>query len=182
MRLRLAMRAFLRVLADGVLAAKVAAILDGKSSSAAVAPELRPAARERPAVPARASSRSDAITLLATLQREARFVDIVKEPLGDYSDAQIGAAARDVLRDCGNVLERLFALRPLVQQEEGSEMELSAGYDAARFRLAGNVQGVPPFRGTVVHHGWEATRCEIPQWSGRDESARVVAPIELELR
>ena len=51
-----------------------------------------------------APRRSDAITLLAALQREARFVDLVQEPLGEYSDDQIGAAARDVLRDCREVL------------------------------------------------------------------------------
>ena len=60
--------------------------------------------------------RNDAIGLLAALQREARFIDIVKEPLGDYSDAQVGAAARDVLRDCGAVLDRLFKLEPIVDK------------------------------------------------------------------
>ena len=60
--------------------------------------------------------------MLATLQREARFVDFVKESLEGYADAQIGAVARDVHRDCGAVLERLFALRPvLADQEEGGE-------------------------------------------------------------
>ena len=60
------------------------------------------------------AARSEAITLLATLQREARFVDFIKEPLDGYSDAQIGAAARDVHRDCGKVLDRLFAIQSLV--------------------------------------------------------------------
>ena len=89
--------------------------------------------------------RSEAVTLLSALQREARFVDIVKEPLDQYTDAQVGAAARDVLKDCGRVLERLFALRPLVEQPEGSELEAPAGYDAGRYRLVGKVQGEPPF-------------------------------------
>ena len=116
--------------------------------------------------------RSDAITLLATLQREARFVDMVKEPLGNYSDAQVGAAARDVLRDCGQVLDRLFGLAPLVEQEEGSQVEVPAGYDAGRYRLTGNVSGDPPFRGQLVHHGWIATRCEVPSWSGSEQAQR----------
>jgi hypothetical protein len=55
----------------------------------------KPAAAPRP--------RSEALTLLATLQREARFVDFIKESLEGYSDAQIGAVARDVHRDCGKV-------------------------------------------------------------------------------
>ena len=57
--------------------------------------------------------RSDAINLLAALQREARFVDFIKEPIAGYSDAQIGAAVRDVHRDCGALLERLFGLKPI---------------------------------------------------------------------
>ena len=67
------------------------------------------------------ANRSDAITLLATLQREARFVDIVSEPLDGYSDAQIGAAARDVLRESGKVLNRLFSLKRVVDAEEGKQ-------------------------------------------------------------
>ncbi len=108
-------------------------------------------------------------------------MDIVKEPLGDYSDGQIGAAARDVLRDCGLVLDRLFAIRPLVEEAEGVELEAPAGFDATRFRLTGQVVGDPPYRGRLVHHGWQATRCELPQWSGSEQAALVIAPVELEL-
>jgi len=109
-------------------------------------------------------------------------VDIVKEPLGDYSDQQIGAAARDVLRDCGAVLDRMFALEGVVDEAEGAELEVPAGFDPGRYRLTGNVAGDPPFRGKLVHHGWRATRCELPQWSGSAASALVVAPVELEIR
>jgi len=125
--------------------------------------------------------RSEAISLLATLQREARLVDFIKEPLDDYTDAQIGAAVRDIHRDCAAVLERLFGLEPVVDQEEGTEVEVPAGFDSGRFRLTGNVTGQPPFRGRLVHHGWEATRCELPEWSGSPAAACTVAPAEVEL-
>ena len=125
--------------------------------------------------------RSEAITLLATLQREARFVDFIKEPLDSYSDAQIGAAVRDVHRDCAKVLDRLFAIRSMVDQEEGSPIEVPSGFDAGRYRLTGNVAGDPPFRGRMVHHGWEAAEVQLPAWSGTQLSARVVAPVEVEL-
>ncbi len=138
----------------------------------------KPKPPPRPKLPAR----SDALTLLATLQREARLVDFVKEPLAGYSDAQIGAAARDVHRDCGAVLDRLFELRPVLEQEEGSGVDVPAGFDAGRYRLTGNVTGQPPFRGRLAHHGWEAARCELPAWSGSAASARVVAPAEVELK
>lgn len=133
--------------------------------------------RKKPPSPVR----SDALTLLATLQREARFVDFIQEPLAGYSDAQIGAVARDVHRDCGRVLERLFALKPIADQDEGAEVEVPAGFDAGRFRVTGNVTGEPPFRGRLRHPGWEATACELPSWSGSEAAARTVAPVEVEL-
>ena len=139
--------------------------------------EVKPAPAKQPPKPVR----SEAITLLATLQREARFIDFIKEPLDSYSDAQIGAAVRDVHRDCAKVLDRLFAIRALVDQEEGSAVEVAAGFDAGRYRLTGNVVGDPPFHGRLVHHGWEAAEVQLPAWSGTPASARVVAPVEVEL-
>ena len=109
-------------------------------------------------------------------------MDFVQESLAGYTDAQIGAVARDVHRDCGAVLERLFALRSAVEKEEGAEVEIPAGFDPARWRLTGNVAGQPPFRGRLVHPGWEATICELPTWSGGAAAARIVAPAEVELR
>ena len=126
-------------------------------------------------------SRSEAVTLLATLQRESRLIDFVQEPLEGYSDAQIGAAARDVHRECGKVFERLFALRPIVAAAEDAAVEVPAGFDGGRYRLTGNVTGQPPFHGRLVHHGWEAEKCQLPAWSGTPAAARVVAPVEVEL-
>lgn len=103
------------------------------------------------------------------------------EPLGDYSDAQVGAATRDVLRDCGQTLERLFAISPVVDAEEGASHETPADVDAARYRLTGNIEGEPPYRGQLVHHGWQATRCELPKWSGKNDAALIVAPVEIEI-
>ena len=108
-------------------------------------------------------------------------MDLVQEPLADYSDEQIGAAARDVLHRCAEVLGRMFDLRPVVAEPENAQVETPAHLGAGRFRLTGNVTGQPPFRGRLVHHGWEAAKCELPQWSGDADAARVVAPAEVEL-
>jgi hypothetical protein len=121
------------------------------------------------------------MTLLAALQREARFVDFIQEPLTGYSDAQVGAVARDVHRDCRNVMERMFALQAACSAEEGAEVDVPAGFDPGKYHLTGNVAGEPPFRGRLTHHGWEAAKCELPVWSGKETSARIVAPIEVEL-
>ena len=126
--------------------------------------------------------RSEALTLLATLQREARFLDLIQEPLAQYEDAQVGAAARDVLRGCNDVLQRLFELQPVTRESEGSAIEVPAGFDAGVYRLTGNVTGSAPFRGTLTHHGWQATRCQMPQWSGSKQAAMILAPAEVELK
>ncbi len=174
MRIGLAFRVFFKALFDSEFASRVGTLQDDAPTTTDTGPTPQEPAEK-------VTKRSDAITLLATLQREARLVDMVKEPLASYSDAQIGAAARDVLRDCGKVLERLFDLAPLSEREEGSDVEVPAGYDAGRIRLAGKVSGQPPFRGRIVHHGWIATHCEVPEWTGSEQSQLVVAPEEVEV-
>lgn len=178
MRILLAFRVFFLTLFRAATAGQVEQLLlesPPPASPEATASPKRPAEPKRPV-------RSDAVTLLAALQREARFVDFIKEPLDGYADAQIGAVARDVHRDCGAVIERLFGIVPIVEGEEGSAVEVPAGFDAGRFRLTGNVTGEPPFSGQLVHHGWEATRSELPSYSGSPAAAKVVAPAEVELK
>lgn len=136
-----------------------------------------------PAVePARpAAARSDAIALLATLQQEARFVDFLMEPLSGYSDEQVGAAARDVHQKCRAAVLALFAIEPLLRANEGAAVTVPSGYDPVQYRLIGSLAGQGPFKGTVQHPGWKALRCELPLWTGRAESATVIAPAEVDL-
>lgn len=175
MRLAVAVRAFFRVLCDGELARRVESLLAGAPA---------PAGPAAPPAPAKAAPdrRSEAIGLLAALQREGRLVDFLQESLAGYSDAQIGAAARDVHRQCGEVVRRMFTLEPILPEPEGATVDVPAGYDTGIFRVTGNVTGQPPFRGTMVHHGWRATTCQVPEWSGGKEASRVVAPVEVELK
>jgi hypothetical protein len=177
MRIGLALRAFFKALWDREFAASLARILHGDAAKLSAE---RPATPSPPAV--QRAGRSEALTLLAALQREARFVDMVREPLADYSDAQVGAAARDVLRDCGQLLDRFFGLTPASQQEEGHEVEVGEGYDAGSVRVTGNVTGDPPYRGRLIHHGWVATRCDVPAWTGSERARFVVAPQEVEVQ
>jgi hypothetical protein len=177
-RMVIAIRVFFATLMRAQVARDVERLLSGASRTPQA--ETERAAKPEPKKP-RAPVRSEAVTLLATLQREARFVDFVKEPLEGYTDAQIGAAARDVHRDCGRALDRLFALQPIVGEQEGTQIDVPAGFDAGRYRLTGNVTGDPPFRGQLRHPGWQATRVELPSWSGSQAAAHTVAPVEVEL-
>ena len=165
-RLSLGFRALFRCIGDGDFANRVAALFTASGE-----PETAP--RQR---------RSDAVTLLAVLQREARFVDFVQESIDAYPDAQVGAAVREVHKGCRAVLARVLALEPALEQPEMSEIQVPAGASPNRYRMVGNVTGEPPVTGTLAHHGWQATRCELPEWRGGDEDALIVAPAEVELQ
>jgi uncharacterized protein DUF2760 len=181
MRLGVALKAFFRALRDRTFAEQLEQLLQGHTLPLPTPTEVPLADRLRADMAAQAPTRSDALTLLATLQREARLIDFLMEDLAGYDDAQIGAAARDVHRGCAAALERMFALRPLRYQEEGAQVEIVAGYDPAQITLTGNVTGQLPLRGTLVHHGWQAMQCELPAWSGQEEAVRVIAPAEVEV-
>ena len=178
-RLITAIRIFFRALFDGSAAEQAERILTGQGLPAPASAE-KPLAAASPA-PAKSPAVSDALVLLAALQREARLLDFLKEDLSDYSDDQIGAAVREVHRDSIKVLDRCFALKPILVQEEESPVELPADFDAQRFRLSGKVAGAGPYQGTLRHHGWEAGKCDIPTYTGSAQSAKVIAPAEVEI-
>jgi hypothetical protein len=173
-RIALAFKAFFAILANKTTAERVASAFVDQPLPKVTAADTPPATPKAPSKPAR----SEALTLLEALQREARLIDLCQESLDQYTDEQVGAAARNVLRDSRQVFDRFFSFQPLAS--EGEAIELPASYDAGRYRLAGKVEQ-PPYRGRVTHAGWQATRCELPQWNGRSEVALVVAPAEVEI-
>jgi hypothetical protein len=176
-----AFRAFFAALFSGERAGAIKAALDGP-----VLPKITGDDKRQPLPkPALQSDtppkRSEAVALLATLQREARLLDLIQEPLDNYTDEQIGSTARNVLRDSASVLDRLLGLKPLLVQEEQSTVDVPADYDPARFRLTGKVEGSGPFRGQLAHKGWQATSVNLPTWTGSKEAALVIAPAEIEV-
>ena len=121
-----------------------------------------------------------ALQLLGLLQRQARFVDFVQEDVAQYSDAEIGAAARVVHEGCRKVLAEHFTIAPVRTEPEGSRITLQPGFDAARVRVTGNVVGQPPFTGTLAHRGWQASDVRLPQLTDA-QAARTLAQAEVEL-
>ncbi len=171
-RFLLGLKALFRAWTDRSFAESLAPLLGSSGAENASAPGPTPEP---------APARSEALTFLAVLQREARLVDFIQEPIDGYSDEQVGAAVRGVHHGCKTVFDRLLALEPLASEAEGSKVTVPASSDPERFRLVGNVSGEPPYAGLLGHHGWQATRCEIPTWKGRDAAALIVAPAEVEI-
>lgn len=128
----------------------------------------------------REASPDAALQLLGLLQRDARLIDFAMENIAAYSDAEIGAAARVVHEGCRKVLNEHFTMTPIRDETEGSSITLNEGFDAAAVRLAGNVVGNAPFRGSLTHRGWRAVDVRLPKLTeGHDTS--VIAPAEVEL-
>jgi hypothetical protein len=172
-RLGLAFRAFSAVLGDPDTATR---FLE-EPAAATPAPVAPPAA---PATTLRQASPDSALQLLALLQRDARLIDFAGENLADYSDTQVGAAARLVHEGCAKVLREHFQIVPVREEAEGSRVALPAGFDAAAVRVTGNVVGQPPFNGSLRHRGWRVAEVRLPQLAeGHD--TRVLAAAEVEL-
>ncbi len=121
-----------------------------------------------------------ALQLLSLLQKEARFIDFIKEDVSAYSDADIGAAARVVHQGCVKAINEHFTLAPVSQDQEGSKVTLNKGFDAASFRLTGNIVGEAPFTGTLVHKGWQVTDLRLPKLT-EGHNAKIIAAAEVEL-
>ena len=179
-RIGLAFRAFFGVLGNAESATAVETALTGGGPKPAAITE-KPKAPEPPPKPK--PEQNSAITLLSALQREARFIDFLKESLDSFSDAQVGAVCRDVHRDAGSVIQRFFDVQPLDSQHgEGENVDLGTDYDPALYRLSGAVADGEQVQGTLQHHGWKATQCELPKWTGTDTALMVVSPAELEIQ
>ena len=121
-----------------------------------------------------------ALQLLSLLQKEARFIDFIKEDVTSYSDADIGIAARVVHEGCNKAINEHFTLAPIRNEQEGSKVTLPQGFDAGAVRLTGNITGAAPFTGTLIHKGWQVTNIRLPKLTqGHDATILAAAEVEL---
>jgi hypothetical protein len=169
-RLRTALACFTRALGSGDFCRQVAALLRPAQTPATPKPAELPPERMH----------ASGLAVLSMLQREGRLIDFLKEDMGAFSDAEIGAAARVVHAGCRKVFAQYLNLEPALKEAEGATVQVPAGFDAQRIRLTGNVAGQPPFRGTLKHHGWVATAVRLPPVS-ESLDPRVLASAEVEL-
>ena len=149
----LALRYFFKIWLDGRFADQVKR-LDGGAR-----PDPEPAAPRRVSE----EGQRGMVRLLAVFQREGRLVDFLQEDVTAFEDAQVGAAARAVHAGCRKVLREFVTLEPVMPEAEGDRVAVEAGFDASAIELTGAVQGEPPFRGSLAHHGWRAASIRVPE-------------------
>jgi hypothetical protein len=153
----------------------------GPEPAAAAAPAPAPVPEPPKTVPAPVrDDHAEALHMLSLLQRDGRLIDFISEDLAGFSDAEIGAAARTVHEGCRKAIRSYVDLEPVYREAEGASITVAAGFDASAVRLTGNVVGQPPFKGSLRHHGWRATRATFPP-PPPGAQARILAPAEVEL-
>ncbi|WP_244828507.1 DUF2760 domain-containing protein [Caballeronia sp. TF1N1] len=184
-RIGIAFGAFFGVLGNGAFAGRVQRLREAPHAPEAPVPAAAPVATApvapKPAPsPLKESSPVAALQLLGLLQRDARFIDFVEEDIANYSDADIGAAARLVHDGCRSVLREHFTIQPVRNESEGSRITLPEGFDASAVRVTGNVVGKPPFSGNLSHRGWKVAETRLPKLADQHD-ASIVAPAEVEL-
>jgi hypothetical protein len=150
-------RLFKKTTSDAEFAAKIEKMMD---------PKARPS--------------GEALRLLALLQREGRLLDFLLEDIQGYGNEQVGAAVRDIHKNCQKAIKDHVVLEPVLKDAEGATVQVPTGFDPSAVRLTGNVTGQPPFKGTLQHHGWRAKELKLAAPAeGQDEF--VLQPAEVEL-
>lgn len=162
MGLILACKAFVKALKDGKAAQR---FIDGKKETSK---------REVKAEPTH-------LRLLALLQGSGRLIDFLQEDISQYSDAQVGAAVRQVHEKCKGTLEDCVAIRPVMDVAEGENIQVPKGYDPSQIKLVGSVKGDGPHTGRIIHRGWQASQVTLPKKLG-EQASEVLCPAEIEVR
>ena len=140
-------------------------------------------ARAAPPAPAAVRADAEIAGFLAMLQEKGRLVDFLMDNINPYNDAQVGAAARVVHAGCKTVLQEHFSIHPLRTEDEGSTVQVPAGYAADEYRLVGKIAGQAPFSGVLVHRGWKTDMVKLPQLlPSTSGQLPAIAPAEVELK
>ncbi|WP_111977839.1 DUF2760 domain-containing protein [Algibacillus agarilyticus] len=129
-------------------------------------------------------SSAPAVQVLNLLQKNGRLIDFLQEDISQFDDADVGAAVRDIHSGCRKVLDKHFALKPVIEQNEGDTVDVAAEFDPSRIELVGNLikddTKQTGLKGTLIHRGWVATQTQLPTIAaGQDES--IVAPAQVEV-
>jgi|SRR5579871_231899 len=176
MRLILALRCFFLILFARRLPADALKLLPARPEPA---PPPAPAPAPEPK-PDKTAEQRGAIQMLALLQREGRLIDFLEEEIATYTDAQVGAAVRDIHKGCRRALADHVGIKPVLPGADNATIRIEPGFDPSRIRLVGNVVGEPPFTGVLKHPGWQGDGVKLPSVPASVD-ASVIAPAEVEL-
>ena len=179
-RVAMAFIFFFRIIFKPTFAAKVLPYRRPEAALPAGEEEKKLPEAPVPAGPPPEKVHASGLFVLSMLQREGRLIDFLQEDVAAFSDAEVGAAARVVHEGCRKVVRQYLTLQSVLNESEGAQVNVPAGFDASRIRLIGNVAGHPPLKGALRHHGWMATEVKLPAVP-ETLDPKVIAPAEVEL-
>ena len=180
-RVVFAFRCFWALLFKGTVPVDIVEEVAPSASPRGAAHVATAAATPGPLASATADDSGDrAIQLLALLQRDGRLVDFLFEDVAAYSDAQVGAAVREVHASCRRVIDRYMPIEPILADAEGQTTTLGAPVDPFTVKLVGNVGQQATYLGTVRHRGWRVRRLALPPLAA-SAARQIVTPAEVEI-
>jgi len=183
-RIALAFQSFFSILFSGSLAPEVAQAFGyskaipakGSAKSPETSKQAEPAKPAAPPKP-QAGPSDGAVQMLTLLQRDARLVDFLMEDISPYTDAQVGAAIRDVQTQAREALTRYLRLVPVLDGVEG-DFAAAANLAPSEVKFIGNVPADGKASGGLLRHkGWKAQTVDLPA----AVPSQVIAPAELEI-
>ena len=77
-------------------------------------------------------------------------------------------------------LDELMAIKPVLEDAEGSSIHIPDGFNPSEIKLIGRIKGKPPFKGTIRHKGWKASKLVLPKQLKRTNN-EVLMPAEVEV-
>ena len=173
-----------RILFDAAFASSIAEIQDeqlGTKPNKALANNQSVDDKQTATTTKPNEKQAGAAQLLTLLQREGRFVDFISEDISSFADAEVGAAARAVHQGCAKVFRQHLQLAAIRSEDEAAQIDVPVGFDSARLSLSGQVQGAPPYKGRLLHPGWELHEITLPSRQGASQNLFVIAPAEVEI-
>jgi hypothetical protein len=115
-----------------------------------------------------------------SLLQKGRFIDFLKENIEGFDDSQIGAAVKNIHKQCNEALEEYVIIEPVMQEVEGDEVLIKEDFDPSKIRLTGNVVGKPPFKGILKHSGWRVQHTKLPH-KAKSQDKSIIEPAEVEV-
>ncbi len=172
MRLVSAFSYFFKILFQGEEKALAATAVSDTSAASEARPEFT-------------HSQLPAVQVLNLFQSHGRLIDFLQEDIQQYGDADIGAAVRDIHAGCRQVLDKHFALKPVLDKNEGDIVKVEAHFDPSRIELVGHLVNNQATEsgasGQLIHRGWVATKTDLPTIAdGQDQT--IIAPAQVEVK
>ncbi len=122
-----------------------------------------------------------AVSLISLLQKHGRLIDFIFEDIDSYSDEEVGAGVRIVHEGCQKVLKEHITVTPIQKEKEETEITISEQVNPAKLKLTGNLNAQLPFKGILIHRGWEVTGINLPEILNK-ENSNIICPAEVDVK